>query len=429
MKKVFIVCAVLLLALPSIGLAGSATSRWDMTLGGYVKFDVVYADKAVGVNNTFSPRDSRGNVDVAEDSTSNLTWGDAETRLNWLMRGPDALGAKTSAFVEGEFVGRGNTETGLFQLRHAYMQMVWPKTTLIIGQTWQAWGFTGTLNILSYLENHYNKGIRPPQIRVTRSFNKNFSGTFAVQAPYNSLTAGGNVGIQQSANSLIPDLVTEFVFASDALGKIGPYNLKLAFGGFWGQDKYLVNDAASGVHFTDKKIDRYGVEFWWHVPIISEKKGSKAGALAFTGGILGGKGMGNYLAGYNVPAYDRSHGNATVVSGATTSIPDANPAYATFMAGWVQSTYYLTDKLFATAVYGSQTNNLSDAYVNTASTTTGVLRRYQNFIFNIMYDINAAIRVGAEYTHVTNAYANRATATAASMGSFSTIRLGAYYFF
>ena len=48
MKKVLIVVVALLLALPAASFAGSATSRWDLTIGGFVKVDAGYTSQADG---------------------------------------------------------------------------------------------------------------------------------------------------------------------------------------------------------------------------------------------------------------------------------------------------------------------------------------------------------------------------------------------
>ena len=50
MKKTVIVLLALFLALPAVSFAGSATSRWDMTIGGYVKFDMGYGSQNQGVD-------------------------------------------------------------------------------------------------------------------------------------------------------------------------------------------------------------------------------------------------------------------------------------------------------------------------------------------------------------------------------------------
>ena len=38
----------LFLAVPAISYAGSATSRWDLTIGGQIKFDVGWSDYSTG---------------------------------------------------------------------------------------------------------------------------------------------------------------------------------------------------------------------------------------------------------------------------------------------------------------------------------------------------------------------------------------------
>ncbi|OPY61646.1 MAG: hypothetical protein A4E57_04150 [Syntrophorhabdaceae bacterium PtaU1.Bin034] len=443
MKKSLIVIAALLLALPVVSHAGSATSRWDMVLGGYVKFDVVYADKAVGTDNRASSVDSKGSVDLATDSTSSLTWAGAETRLNWAVKGPDAWGAKTSAFVEGEFRGRtGGTEYGLFALRHAYMQMIWPKTTLLIGHTWQAWGMIPSLQILAFSEEHFNKGAtRVPQIRLTQALTKNFTGVFAVQAPYATsqyTSSHGNVGIDARANGLYPDIVMDFSYATDACGKIGSFGLKVGVGGFYGKDKYLVDNAAgAAVNFEDEKVDRYGAGFYWYVPIIPEKKGNKAGALGFTGQLFGGKGMGIYLPAYISGAYDRANNDTVRGLTSTYEATATDLAYPMTYGGWMQGTFYFTNQLFMNAVYGAQFNRVSNRFKDnqprTVNATTGFptagVERIQNFIVNVMYDVNPAIRFGLEYDYVTTAYAFRETVTTSNKGSFNSVRFGAYYFF
>ncbi|OPY68679.1 MAG: hypothetical protein A4E57_01633 [Syntrophorhabdaceae bacterium PtaU1.Bin034] len=433
-NALIVVVAILLLTTPAVTHAGSATGRWDMTLGGYVKFDVVYADKAVGVDNRVSPIDSKGGVDQAADSTSSLTWATAETRLNLVVKGPEVRGAKTSAFVEGEFRGRtGGTEYGLFAMRHAYMQVVWPKTTVLIGHTWQAWGIIPSLDVLARSENHFNIGAtRTPQIRVTQLFTKNFTGKFAVQAPYptaNTTTSNGNVQINPQANGLWPDVVLDFSYDSDACGKIGPFGLKVGIGGFYGKDKYLVNETPTGVSYTDEKIDRYGVGLYWYVPVIPQKKGNKAGALGFSGELFSGKGMGVYLPAYNVVAYNRNGGDATVISGATTFTGSVDLNYANTQGGWVQGTFYFTHQLFMNAIYGAQYNNVSKRFVAAQTAPTTQVKRIQNLIINVMYDVNPAIRFGIEYDYVTTAYAYNQTPTLSNKGSFNSVRLGAYYFF
>lgn len=464
MKRLIVLLVAFILAMPAVGFAGSATSRWDMTLGGYVKFDLVYADKAVGNDNRLSPVDSKGGYDRAQDSTGNLTWGSGETRLNWLVKGPDAWGAKTSAFIEGEFraasASRGTTNQGEFGLRHAFMQLAWPNTKLLIGHTWQAWGMIPSLNILAFSEEHFNKGAtRSPQIRLTQTIFKGFDVVAAAAAPYDVNTTN-NVGNDPRTNGLWPELSLDFSYASDACGKIGPFRLKVGIGGFYGKDKYETRTATK---IDDETVDRYGAGLYWYVPIIPEKKeGNKAGALAFTGQLFAGKGMAKHLPGYTNPgqvpgystfagfpgAYNRAQGDTLITGNPATGALD--PAYYMTNGGWVQGTFYFTDKLYTNAVYGAEFHRMSNRFkarytedyaspgtlvaagsptLYASASGIGVPERIQNFIVNVMYDVTPAIRFGIEYDWVNTAYAYRGDATHSSKGDFNSVRVGAYYFF
>jgi hypothetical protein len=445
--------------MPAVSFAGSATSRWDMTLGGFVKFDLVYADKAVGTDNRVSPVDSKGGRDRAADKTGNLTWSGAETRLNWLIKGPDAWGAKTSGFVEGDFrvasSTRGTTNQGEFGLRHAYMQLIWPSTKLLIGHTWQAWGIIPSQNRLAVSEQHFMRGTtRMPQIRLTQTVAKDFTAVVAVESPYDVLTTN-NVGNDPRANSLWPDVTLDFSYASNACGKIGPFGLKIGLGGFYGKDKYE-NRPTGSTRISDETLDRYGASLYWYVPIIPEKKeGSKAGALGFTGTLFSGKGMTTYLNGYtNKPSSITGYGTFTSFPGAynraqndaliTTNPVDGalDPAYYMTSGGWIQGTFYFTNKLFTNVLYGAEFNRVSKRFkraltpasetpTNVYGNATGISvpERIQNLTVNLMYDVNQAIRFGIEYDWVTTAYAYNGNGTHSNKGDFNSVRIGAMYFF
>ena len=57
MKKFVVLFVAVMLALPAMSYAGSASSRWDLTIGGMVKVDIAYADQAQ--NQDLTPRRDR----------------------------------------------------------------------------------------------------------------------------------------------------------------------------------------------------------------------------------------------------------------------------------------------------------------------------------------------------------------------------------
>jgi len=97
-----------------------------------------------------------------------------QTRLACAITGPDALGAKTSGYIEGEFFGNINTGINSFRLRHAWIKLSWPKVELLTGQYWHPM-FVADCSPATV---SFNTGApfvvfsRNPQIRITRTFGK-----------------------------------------------------------------------------------------------------------------------------------------------------------------------------------------------------------------------------------------------------------------
>jgi hypothetical protein len=58
------------------------------------------------------------------------------TRLGLQITGPDVLGAKTSARVETDFYATANAYTYLLRLRHAFINLKWQNTDLLLGNYW-----------------------------------------------------------------------------------------------------------------------------------------------------------------------------------------------------------------------------------------------------------------------------------------------------
>jgi len=404
------------------------------------------------------------------DQYGNLSWADGETRANILVKGPDAWGAKTGAFIEGDFrgVSGSNANYGTFTLRHAFMDFNWVNTKLLIGHTWQAWGLIPSFNMLAFSENHFMKGAtRTPQIRLTQNLAKNFRFQFALSAPYQELlgNSGANFsgtsvsaaagGTQNSiidrTRSLIPDTSLEFVYSSDACGKIGPWNLQFGLGGMVGQEKVTYQDfntPATVTSYSSTNLTKWGTSLWGYVPIIPEKKGNKAGALGFTGNTFMGQGLGDMLPAYpgtgvGSGAYNQNNPGAGIGNGTALAVGSnglMSAAYPVTYGAWMQLNYYFTDALSANFLYGFQQNKLSDAYSKALSTTgiavnAGNIIQLQNYVVNVMYDVNPAIRFGLEYTYITAGFASYSVSSTtgavngASSGNMQGVRFGAYYFF
>lgn len=301
MKKIVLVLLALFIAVPMVSDAGSVTSRWDMTIGGYIKFDVGYMSQGAGLDYRAASRSSRSGAQNVTDEFPATNWYGGESRLNFAIKGPDAWTAKTSAFLEGDFrgvAGAATVQTGMFTLRHAFMTFAWPNTQVLLGHTWQPWGLIPSFNILAFSENHFMKGAtRVPQMRLTQNFTKEFSAAFAVASPSQTLYGNNSASyIDDTNRALLPDTSLDIKYATDKCGKIGPWMLTFGLGGMWGREKVTYQSVANRWESDD--LNRWGASFYGYIPIIPEKKGNKANALGFTWNAFSGQGLGLMLPAY-----------------------------------------------------------------------------------------------------------------------------------
>lgn len=133
----------LLLVLALLGLTGglAAQSPFSFAVHGFVN-PHYYADSRAVVGGRedmmlFFPkpveRDANGNDINAGWRADMLA---ITTRLGVMVKGPDALGAKTAAYIEGDFTGATNATINNLRLRHAYFTLDWGKHRLLAGQYW-----------------------------------------------------------------------------------------------------------------------------------------------------------------------------------------------------------------------------------------------------------------------------------------------------
>jgi hypothetical protein len=473
MKKTIIVMLALFLALPAISFAGSATSRWDMTIGGYVKFDMGYNTQGMGMDAITASRSGYGSYDNLTDKYGSFYTYSGQTTLNFLVKGPDAWGAKTSAFVEAHFrgnEGNGNSNAayGTFVLKHAFMQFDWPTSKLVIGQTWQTWGLLPTFadTLLGYNDiAPMLKGLRQPLIRFEQKITPNWNYKIGLISPTNTLgsaytgtssTTNSSGNVDAYTRSQMPFFEGSFGFTTDKCGKVGPWQMLFALEGFYGRQKQIYAEttttATTGLYsssFSSKDVDSWGISFKGFIPIIPEKKGNKKGAFTMSGVLFYTQNPGWFQTPAGIGGANTSYSNSTGT--ATNGIIIANSAQYNAMdyaspvqyGGWGQLSYFITNNVFINGWYGYTRSQVSDAwvkYTTDAGSNTNQQVNTTNIIGNIMYDVNAAIRMGFEYSYQNTRYSNYLTATigttpattaivGAKDGTNQSFRVGAWYFF
>lgn len=119
-----------------------------ITIYGFVRNDM-YLDTYKGVNTgseifnlvpNFDDKIDANGRDVNEQASYNMI--SIATRVGIKIAGPEFLGAKTNAVVEGDFCGTfSDGYIALFRIRQAKTLLNWTKSTLTVGMDWHPfWG-------------------------------------------------------------------------------------------------------------------------------------------------------------------------------------------------------------------------------------------------------------------------------------------------
>jgi len=191
-------------------------------------------------------------------------------------------------------------------------------------------------------------------------------------------------------------------------------------------------------NFASKDVNAYGISFKGFIPIIPEKKGNKAGALTMSGVMYYTQNPGWFQTPAGIGGANTSYGssyatsNVTVVNSAQYAAMDYSSPVQ--YGGWGQVSYFITDKVFLNGWYGYTRSQVSNAWATYSNTNAQQVVNTTMIIGNIMYDVNAAIRMGFEYTYLNTRYGNydvssTGTIYGAKDGTANVFRVGAWYFF
>lgn len=233
-------------------------SKWGITFSGFVKSDFIF-DSRQTVNAReghflFFPQPEmldKNNSDINAKASFNIL--SIQTRINGKISGPDALGARTSAVIEGEFFGTSDADVNGFRLRHATVNFDWEKTSLLAGQYWHPMFVTdvspGTVSFNTGAP--FQPFTRNPQLRLTQKLDKNFSLILAAysERDFQDYGPSGQSSVYLR-NSAIPGLHLQFQYKAE----------KLIFGA-GGDFKTLTPRIVTVKNIiTDEKVKSFAVE-------------------------------------------------------------------------------------------------------------------------------------------------------------------------
>lgn len=140
MRYLFITI-ILLALLSSHADAQNETKSFGISFSGFVKTDFIYDSRQTvnlreGHFLLYPMAESLGADGEDLNAAPSFNMLSIQTRLKGDITGPDALGAKTSGQIEGEFFGMAEGDINGFRLRHAFVKMDWGSSSLLVGQTW-----------------------------------------------------------------------------------------------------------------------------------------------------------------------------------------------------------------------------------------------------------------------------------------------------
>jgi hypothetical protein len=194
-----------------------------------------------------------------------------QSRLRLTVSGPDALGAKLSGILEGDFFATTNDNINLFRLRHAAIKLNWERTELLTGQYWNPLFveecFPGTVS--------FNTGApmqsvgRNPQIRVTHKVgHASIIGAVLGQRDFASIGPAG-ASSEYLRNSGIPELQAQAHYTIPVLKFGGGLSYKII-------TPRLSSEMATGTYKVDETATSLSVMGFMKItlkPIIIKFQG------------------------------------------------------------------------------------------------------------------------------------------------------------
>jgi hypothetical protein len=211
-----------------------STPTWGAKLYGFVRNDIMFDSRQVvsarpanqGELLLYPSAISKDANGKDINAASSLTMLAITSRLGVNITGPNALGAKTSGFIEAEFFGNANGNENLLRLRHAYIKLDWTKTQLAFGQFWHPLFVTDCYpSVISFNTGMpFQPFARQPQVRLTQKMGKNFSLILAAISQTEAFVSpGSSTGLALGASSasqtysndaVIPNLHAQLQFRS-----------------------------------------------------------------------------------------------------------------------------------------------------------------------------------------------------------------------
>ena len=233
---------------PSTALQGQLPDRLavrtegnqsEVSFYGFVRVDAIFDDSRPSAFQTPTFIRSEG---PGMENRSNFTFHPRLTRMGMNYRGPllDSLGgSRISGKIETDFQNGGRESRAVARYRHAYLQLGWENSSLLVGQTWDIISpLYPTVNGDTLMWNAGNLGDRRVQLRYTYEPQSGLSlrAGLGLTGAVDNQDADGN-GVRDGEASTMPNLQGRFGYhAPDGRVRAG----------VWGHYAQMETDALFG---------------------------------------------------------------------------------------------------------------------------------------------------------------------------------------
>ncbi len=404
-------------------------SKFDATLYGFVEVDSIF-DSTQGLN------DLAGNAAIARPNTytgdhGQTMFGARNSRIGIKLAAPVEDDIKASAQLEMDFLGNqaaGISEQSFwqnapFRFRHMNVKLETPVVDVLIGQTWQLFGWQSmfhpnTVAIQGVPGQVYS---RSPQIRLSKTFKSDdlqVDVAVAASRPPQraSATPDGQAGVKLTYNGRK---------AYHTAGSTGTALDGLAIGASVVGRRFAVDEFSAAPH-SQVVRKGYGLSLDALIPIIGATKDHHENALTLTGSFTTGAGIADLYQSLSggvgnpalanpdmttpAPAYTPNVDNGLVLF-----YPDATAAggFSLHPIQWtaelVGLQYYLppSGKVWVSANYAHMHSDNAHLYGGAAKVWDT-----ENWADGCLFvDLTSAVRLGGEFAWTSQKFVDGVKAT------------------
>lgn len=328
----------------------------SIRLSGYIKLDAIVDFDPIGSEEVFVP--STIPTDGGDDFSTRTRLHALQSRFGVEVRQAQTPYGPFRILIEGDFFGSQGSETvsnsAGFRLRQAYGEL----GRILIGQTWSTFMDVAALpELLDFQGPNGQSFVRQPQLRYTRTFQRDLTLAAALENPEGDVLSGDGNDITVDQ---LPDLIARASWEYD-----------------WGH-------LQAGGLLRRISVDTPGVddeETGWGLNLSTVIKVNEAARHNLAFQLNGGDGIGRYIldiAGTSADAYLTDTGRLQTQKA---------------IGGYVSYQHWWTTRLRSTAVYGQVVVDV--AGVQPDST----LERSYYAAANLIWSPLPRVNVGIEFLH------------------------------